>query len=326
MYGLDHLGLAKYADLAIREHPEGWACGVFATTFGPALPHVDRLLATGRCPLVRVHLLWSDTHSFGDADIPAIRKLARQYQQLKQKYPSVTVQVSPCCEHNLRDPDKYLTIVANEAPDCVPINTPFKGAFSKQFHNEIHGTHSKPPGCYNYSHDGSNGPDSNMEALKVSHKSADVFFIWGVRMNGNWNMATKIPRPARKGWPDSRYLDSLIALSRTKGETKLPRRWLFKSHAENKGNGDARAEKPVWVIPFKLHSIELRARNGQVIDKARYYGPFTDGRYRYYHSDWGYLLADKAVRIQGDSCCEVWAGREKVGIVDPIFRDGSWRE
>jgi len=324
-YGLDYLAGARYSDLILREHPEGWAAGFFANTFGNALPTVERLLATGRCPHVRIQLLWSDSHTFGDGDIPTIRRLARAYQALKGKYPSVTIELSPFCEHNLQNPDKYLEIVKNEAPDCVPVNVPWRGAFSKRFKNEIHGDHSKPQGAYNYSLDGMNGPDANITALKNAHASADVFFFWGIRMNGNYHMGAKVARPDRKGWPDSRYIDSLIALHKDKGQTNLPRGWLFKSHAENKGTGDPRAEKPVWVVPVKARAIELRADNGQVIDSAKYYGPFADGRHRYYCSDWGFLLAEKARRIHGHPRANVFVNGKRIGIIHPSFREGSWR-
>ena len=41
MYGLDHLGGAKYPDLLVREHPNGWAAGFFANTFGNAWPTIQ---------------------------------------------------------------------------------------------------------------------------------------------------------------------------------------------------------------------------------------------------------------------------------------------
>ncbi len=68
MFGLDHLGLAKYGKLAAAEHPAGWAIGCFSNVsgFGDALPALKLVLDTGRCPRVRIHLYWSGSHAGGD--------------------------------------------------------------------------------------------------------------------------------------------------------------------------------------------------------------------------------------------------------------------
>ena len=55
----------------------------------------------------------------------------------------------------------------------------------------------------------------------------------------------------------------------------------------------------MWLAPVDAAAIELRADNGQVVDVAKKYGTFVDGRNRFYSSQWGYLTAEKAKRIQG---------------------------
>lgn len=79
------------------------------------------------------------------------------------------------------------------------------------------------------------------------------------------------------------------------------------------------------IAPIQTKQISIKARNGQVVGTMTYYGSYTDGRRRYYANDWGYLIADKAKRIQGDKLCEVWANGKKVGVINPAFRDGEFR-
>lgn len=324
--GLDYLGGAKYKDLILREHPDGWAAGFFAQAFGDALPTVDALLATGRCPLVRVHLLWSDTHSFGDKDIAAITKEAKRYEVIAKKYPNVKVELSPFCEHSIRNPDKYLDIVKANAPSCTPVNTPMNGALSTKYKNETHGSHANPkPGKFNFSWDGQSCVDTDVEAIKARLAKAEVFFFWEARFNGKWEDNDKTPRPQRKGWPDSKLIDSVIALHKSKGKTSLPKRWLYKSHSENKGTGDGRAEKPVLICPVKAKEVLLRCKNGQVVQSLKYYGTYTDGRFRYYGQEWGYEIANKAVRIQSSPLVDVVANGKVVGVVNAAFRDGEFR-
>ncbi len=326
MYGLDFLGLPKYADLVRREHPQGWALGAFARTFGDALPHIGRILATGRVPHLRVQLLWSDSHTFGDRDIPAITKEARRYQKLKQDFPGVVFELSPFCEHNLQSPDKYLEIVKNEAPDCIPVNTPWRGAFSKKFKNEIHGQHAKPKGDYNFSFDGTPCVDSDVEKFKAGQSDADVFFFWTSQFNGRKNPADPTPRPDRKAWPTSDLIDSVIYLHRDCGAVKLPARWLWKSHADQHSvPPEPRALKPVFIIPPKARRVELIADNEQLIASSSPPQPFSDGRWRYYFGQFGYQIAERARRIQGHPVCTVVIDGKKRGTVNPAFRCGSFR-
>lgn len=325
MFGLDFLALPKYADLARREMPEGWALGFFDNTFGNASPHAERILDTGRVPLMRVHLLWSDPHSFGDKDIKQVRKLARKYQALKQKYPSAIVEISPFCEHNLKNPDKYLDIVKQEAPDCKPVNTPDKGAFSKRYKNEVHHANKRPQGRYNFSYDGASCVDADVEKDKAFHSGADIFFFWASQFNGRKTTKDTTPRPQRKAWPTSELIDSIIYLHRSAGNVTLPKNWLWKSHAEQHTTpAEPRAWKPVFIIPPKVSRVELVADNGQVIAVSAGPQPYEDGRFRYYFNQFGYQLAEKAMRIQGHPIVTARTGGREFKL-NPAFRGGSFK-
>ena len=294
---------------AIKAHPTGQCGGCFSNTFGDCQPLAKALLGSGKAPSWRTHLLWSDSHTFGDKDIPAITKEAKRWEPLCQKF---DIELSPFCEHNLSNPDKYLDIVAKAAPSCKVVNTPWKGRLSVKYKNEVHGpAHAVPSGRYNYSYDGIAVVDSNVTLDKIKFAAAEKFFYWEPRYNGRWEDNDSTPRPLRKGWPDEKLIKSVGILAQDKGTTSLPKNWLYKSHSENKGNGDPRAEKPVVIAPVKVPNIFI----GGV--PFKYYGPYQDGRHRYYAPKWGYEISKTPVNVVVNG--------KVVGVVNPSFRDGSFR-
>jgi len=326
MYGLDYLGLPKFVDLAVKKHPQGWAAGCFAETFGNALPAIRKLLETGKCPLFRVHLMWSDAHNFGAGDIPNVRTLARRCELLKRAFPQVEIEVSPFCEHNLANPDPYLEIVKTEAPGCTPVNTPWKGGISKRFKNEIHGDHAALRGAYNYSWDGISCVDGDVEKNKAAHARAQVYFFWHPAFNGRLNTNDKTPRPERKAWPTADLIDSMIYLQNAAGSVKYRRNFLWKSHADrHESPPEPRAYKPVLIMPPQARKVELVADNGQVVATAGPALPFNDGRFRYYWNEYGYRIAENAVRLHGKPTAKLVVDGRELGVVNAAFRGGSFR-
>lgn len=211
MLGLDLLALARYPQEAYKWFPYGMALGVFARTFGDSLPIVNQLVHEKGIPLVRVQLLWSDTHQFGDGDVRFIKREAERWNQLASKKRNCVFELSPFCEHNLKAPDKYLKIVEDAAPDCRAVNVPFMGAMSNRYKNEVHGDHPKPKrGPYNYSHDGTNGLDVNVDAFKKRHKGADVFFLWHYTFNCKKSVDDRTPRDQRTGFPTKRIIETIV--------------------------------------------------------------------------------------------------------------------
>lgn len=319
MFGLDFLAAAKYPNEAIKNHPSGWAFGTFATTFSDAYPVVDKLLSKGKCPRVRIQLLWKDDHNYTKADVPQIKKLAQKYNKLAKKYPNVIIELSPCCEHNLNDPDTYLNITQMSAPNCMMVNTPWKGALSKVYKNELHGVLKKPSGPYNFSYDGgvptnTDSVDSDVMLYRNAHASADIFFLWHARFNLKWGMNDKTPRPERKAFPTSEFIQSIIYLASDKGTFDIPKNWLIKSHAEKHNAADTKGDKLLIISPHKSNEIVLK-RGGKVIAKLPYYGTFSGGGHRYYWNQMAYK-AGKDV--------EVWQNNKKIGVVDPGFRGPTY--
>lgn len=335
MFGIDYLGGARYPDVILREHPAGWAAGFFINVdgFGPSWDIVRQLLATGRCPRVRLQAYWHDQHIFKPSDTEIILDRVERTNKLKQAFPNVDIQFSPMCEHSIKGAalKALFDKVRAKARGLTLVNSPAKGdfLFERDIINEVHGT-KKPPqkGVFNYSFDGTGCVDADVENFKKTYGKADTFFWWTYQNNLLLNNNDPTPRAKRKAEPTSPLLDSMIYLRNPCGIVKLPPNYLWKSHADQHKSPkpEDRAGKPVCIIPSKVARVELVCDNGQVLAASSKPGPFADGRWRYYFSDYGYNLAEKAKRIQnGNPVVSLRVGGKIVGTLNPAFRAGDFR-
>lgn len=318
MFGLDYLGLAKYARAAAAAHREGWAVGCFSHTFGDVLPALQLLLKTRRVPRVRIQLDWQDNHDYSKR-FEFIRLEARRVAQFAKTYPEIDWRFSGACEHllNNRQAQRLRDIVLEEAPFVTYVNTPMNSTLLKvgtKVINESHGSMLRGSRL-DFSFDGANCVDKNVTEFKRKFRHCETFYFWALRFNGKWNAKDTTPRPERKGWPDTEFIRSVIALAKEKGNTSLPPKWIYKSHAENHGIKDPRAEKPVFIIPEKPDEIVLKTTDGKTITKLKYFGPFENLN-RYYASKMGFRYP---------SPLEVWVGGKRHGVINPAFRDGVYR-
>lgn len=312
IYGLDLLAGAKYPKEVMKHLFSGWVLGIFANIFGDAFSLVERIAKRGDCPLIRVQLVWKDDHKFGEKELQLAIKEARRYEKIRGYS---QIELSPFCEHNISNPDPWLSRVQDAAPSCRIINCPWKGGFSSRFKNEIHGDHKKPSGPYNYSYDGTNCVDSNVTKDKATHASSDIFFFWHPRFNLKWSMKDATPRPQRKAIPSGDLIKSVVYLATEKGNTSLPKKWLYKSHSEKHGLSDVKGDKGLFIAPIRGSEIVLK-RGKKVVARCNYYGPFDGGGFRYYAKTWGYKLGPDL---------EVWLGNKKYGVINGGFRDGNYR-
>lgn len=316
--GLDLLGGATYTN-EVAKFAKSYAIGIFAEAFGDGFKTAEEALKAG-CKILRVQLIWSDSHSFGDKDIKKIKKLAKKYNELANKYPATDVRLSPFCEHNISNPDKYLDITQQAAPSCLIVNTPWKGGFSKRYINEIHGDHAKPQGRYHYSFDGTEVTNEDVESYKKKYGDAEVFFMWTSRFNLRWSEKDKTSRPQRikeskVRKPSSEFIESIAYLFTDKGVTQIPKGTIIKSHAERHQAVDAKGDKLLIIYPKKTNSLILK-RNGKEVGKLNYYGSFDGGGFRYYAPKMGFNYGANL---------DVYDGKNKVGVINGGFRDGKFR-
>jgi hypothetical protein len=328
MFGLDLIGLARFAAVAGRNFPANFALGCFSSTFGDARPAVDAILKTGKCPVCRIHLAWHDNHSFGKQDFPAIEFEAKKWRKLVNRYPTVKWYFSPACEHTLKraDAELLLSRVAYHLPSAQMVDNPMRRTYLpfETYLNETHGADALPlDRPYGFSFDGSSAVDANVTAIKHRLKDAEYLFFWIPQFNGRRSTADNTPRPERTYWPTPKLIRSVSFLATTRGEVNLPDGWLLKSHAED--TGDSRANKPVFIVPLKSTKIVLRA-NSQIIAECPYFGLFSDGRHRYYVPRYyGYEIAKQAQDISTSCVVEVWADHKRRGTCNLAFRQGDFR-
>jgi hypothetical protein len=334
---IDYLGGARYPNLILEEHPAGWGAGFFSEEFGHAFEISQELLATGRCPWMRQQFCWAGTsHEYGDKDIPTIIRLSQAYERLALQFPKVHIALSPFCEHKLQNPDKYLDIVAKHAPHCEPVNSVYQGARSKRYRNEVHGDMVARPGDI-YSQDGFSSWDRNVTKHKRDNRYASHFGLWVPQLNCKHNEADATPINERKVVPTPQQLDSLIYHKNRRGKVSLPPGWIWKSHADQHGTPTPapRESKPVLITDknTKVAGFTLQCKTGQSAGQLVYSGTFNDKKtgaiigHLYRLPDYGYIAAEKAVRLQGTPVVDLCYPSGKVaGQVNPAFRwQESWR-
>lgn len=318
MFGHDFLGAAMYQSVIAKNFPEWAAFGAFDKEFGDCMQAAN-LAYTRGCRVFRIQLLWHGNHIYGDADISAIKAGAEKWSKWKGILSvDTTVYISPFCEHQIQSPDKYLKLIAEASKGaCIPVNSPLKnGGLSRVYVNEFHGGEIKPRPSKTpilFSFDGTACVDADLETYKKNYAKAEVFFLWDAR----YNMHPETNDKARNCPPNADLLESINKLTISKGKTSLPIGDIWKSHSENKGSNDPRAEKPVYITQEKSSKVELKL-NGKVIHTlTRYSGDMPDGRARYYASKMGYQIAIEP--------CEIWVNGKKRGVVNPAFRENEYR-
>lgn len=341
IYGLDQLGAARYKKVAIQEHPRAWAFGAFleVSGFGTTYDVFDTLAKEG-VPVLRVQMMWKDDHKFTTKDLPEIEKRAKKLAPIMAKYPLTVWYISPCCENELNAAqfELFAQAVRKHIPAADIVNSPNynKGHVSNKYVNEYHHGKNRGGARVAFSFDGDNCVDSDVETYKKMYSNAEYFMFWAPQCNGNRKVFKPgdkrgpkdyVDRAKRIYWPTPKQIDSWVWLgTHTRGDSKIPLRGLYKSHGDQHTvPPSGKDQKPVWILKERYPEIVVKAQNGQVIDTAKYFGPFEGGGYRYYHTQWGFDLAEKAIRIQGHSLCNVFARGKLIGRIDCAFRFGSFR-
>lgn len=306
-YCLDVLGAASYPKVVLQNVPVHIGLGVFGKEFKDAYPFVKKAISHGFSQF-KIQMLWGGkSHAYGDKDIPAIQKMAAQYNGLAHS--GITIFLSPFCEHTLSNPDKYLDIVQTAAPLCIPLNTPLlkgikKGALSKKYQDEVHGTGAKPlDDTFSYSDDGNDCIDTDIGSNQKVMIDADEYYYWRPR----FNLHADEHDPSRNSPPDATYMKQVVALCQNKGVTKLPPHHTWKPVSEK--------NKPVYICPIRTDKIVLK-RGSARITTLDYYGLYEDGRHRYYTGAQGYQIGK----------VDVWIDGKKVGNINAPFRDGDFHK
>lgn len=321
--GFDLPAAVQYPGI-VRSIPLEYGFSTFATTFGDSFDLVKNELYRGRV-WVLVQFIWKDDHNFSDKDIEELIRLSKKFAPLCN---TGRLQISFFCEHNTSNPDKYANIVADLMPGCEIVNTPWKGALSLKYLNELHGDHAVPSDRYRYQYSEDGGFKNNTDpndidkvANKKKWKKAKRYRHWTARNNLRWSMndkrsrAERLKNPAK---PTKEFFGGQLWYTKPKGETWVAKGVTVKPYSENHGPNasgqlDLKGDKLLIIAPQKSDKVQLK-RNGQVVGNLFYYGPFDGGGHRYYGTKPGWKYGPDL---------EMVVNRKIIGKINGGYRENA---
>lgn len=347
MIGFDYLGMGHKlwpTQKTISLTPSMTALGFFDSTFGDVIPALKKHLQSGKFPIIRVQLWWSDQHVI--CPIEVVKKRAPVYQDIAEQFPGVKVYISHSCEHNSKiqaEIKKRMLLIQELAPSCVPVNCPYQGRIAKFYHNEKHGSKVDLEKPYLVSTDGTNIYDINADKYHAYHWDAEIRFLWGLRYNlrENTKPGQKPPKPKdRTAIPSDNYLKAIIRLADPEGEPREPlfnarpikEPLLYKSFAEDsQGQNIPRENRPLLISPIKSKSIDIVTWDKKVIGEFIHDGTFQNLSRHYSGVPgaiglYGYEIGIKAKQASGSEWVWFRDKQKYYGPVNPAFRRGYFRD
>lgn len=267
----DYLGGARYCDMILATHPQGWGAGFFATEFNigneTAISCVRQMIQRGLSADFRIQLVWRATHNYDSKARAEAVAEARNWEKLAVEFPHVRIRLSGACEHrlDLNTARKLGNDVSNAAPHTTYVNSYISGgAQVPGFVNEVHGGNpGKPRGKYIESTDGTNLFDIDAALWQKTFcddPNNEMCFGHFPRDNGRQKGTTLPPKKRPdNAFPAIEYMRSAIRVMQPKGVTpKFSKKYsalkypfVWKTDSEDKvGQSDSRANYPVLLAPL----------------------------------------------------------------------------
>lgn len=355
---------------AVKYVSPGSALGTLDTTFGTSFSNLDILLSSGKYVFHRFHILNTTcvrNRNCGDYEIVAGYTIASLNRALEEKnqnlltrfkarvlayriffdqYPNVKPLLSPALEHDMTKPAwRTLADSAREVwPNIQLVNSPDKGIAIESYLGAWPERHGQNPGsAVITSLDGEDITDIQIKGWTNRTKTNRITFRWSRSFNCRNQGPFQDPRSRTscpKGYQFEEIAHSTDAVPATpkskppqcKTVERLSDKVIWKPMAEDKGNGDRRANLPVLIIKGKNQNpFEVVNFKGNVLGKLGYYGPYEDGRGRWY-SNWGagtgengYKWQKEAVASSGSPWVYLKQGTYCVGPLVTGRRQGSFR-
>lgn len=338
IYGADYLAGNKYETAILRTHPQGWAAGIFMTTFGDATPTIERLACSGKVSELVVHIApFDNSHAY---PIESLKRIvlsnAAKLEGIAKRCPKATIMPSPFCEHNHKA-GKIKTIldaIKRVAPSTIPVNSIWKGDPVYGYFTEIHLENSRPRapprGEYIVSFDGFGGDgsgdftDANIPALLDRYKTAKHIRLWNFRYNGKFGHKDKTPLNQRKYFPDENYLRGHNAMMKAReGAITWGKDILYKPFADDHGQG-GKDNKAMVILKANKPFVTAYDSKGIAIARLNRVLPDHTGEpkgARYYANEYAYQLADKAKKNTGSRLIRI----ENSPLTDGDLRSNNFR-
>jgi len=327
IYGIDALACYRYSRI-VKKDFKNQGIGIFWDTFGNAERLILELARSKKHPLIRVQGIWQNSHVFTQADADKAVRIGMKVNAIAKKAQCI-IYYSPFCEH--RQSKKFMEELFGRlkihSSQLVLVNSPISGGSyidtDTTTINELHHNSraSGNLGKYGFSFDGLHCFDADMEKFKKDNKNAEYFFIWALHNNLTISHKLKKPIKDRKYKFDSKMAKSQVSLLSDKLQSKVPKNFIWKSHAEQHHDIDERANKPVVLYSTK-GTLELRA-GGEIIAKSLY-----GGKHESYHvyrfNKWGFQYFKQSEKLGASGIVEVLLNKEVIATLDPRFRHGTY--
>jgi hypothetical protein len=313
---LDCLAGVKFPDV-VRSIPKSVGIGIFWDEFGNAKNFITQLAAAGY-KYIRVQGIWNK-HVFNSSHETKAIEIGKQLNKIAAQNPGCLIEYSPYCEH--KKDEAYMTKLLDKiqlnAPKLRLVNSPISGGqWTKKYKNEIH-PDSKPaglpPGPYNFSYDGTNCVDSEVEKFKRDYSKAEAFFYWVPQFNLHKSMK-KEDGAKRDALPTKDLVKSVLFIAENaKYNVKLQDGWISKSHSDQHSiPTDPRAGRVVLVGPKGKRFKKVTLGNINLVDG----GLTEDKRNTWRSGQWGYKLP-RNLKVVADG--------KPIGTVDPAFRQNEYK-
>jgi len=314
--------------------------GVFWDFFGDGRKFCDAMYAAG-CRIFRIQGTWDKDHNYGSGYRKLAIENAKEVNAWSLAHKDAQVFYSPFCEHAhprsvMLPLFKDLIKVANNITYVNSIlRSPRRnGEEVPGIITEVHNTAPVPKNRpYLFSFDGEDANENDVVLYRKRHSEAQIFFLWNSRFNGKFEADDEAkPVHKRNGWPDKKLIQSIQYLWTDRGDVStLPPRYLSKSHAENDGKGDAKAEKYCLIIPVKQNTIDLydigrrKVATMTRVKDPRVERPWSKDNpgWRYYATLWGFEISHKARLSTGSPIVTFDVGRKRFRV-NAAFRTGFY--
>lgn len=239
----------------------------------------------------------SNIYNLFAREISKVNNLVAQESPLTEQY------LSPLLEHDLSSGDSAIMFknLQQRFPGQKWVDSPVNHGNStvSGVIRELHYKGKTPISDF-FSADGESAVDIDVETSKKQTRK--IWFYWVPRYNLRVRLTDRNDKlifiaPRQRKWPPSisdlklslelmRPQDQLAGYPGAAGKARnFERGELYKTVSDEHGGTDTKGAKPLLITRQRARGIDILASNGQKLGVMSYYGPYSQGGYRYYHRE-----------------------------------------
>ena len=290
---------------------------------------------------------WEDNHIFKKKNIDECYRDAEKLKKIIRRFPETTFYYKPLLEHIIENPQRLERIFARLNDifqgDITLINSPVRyngqTGYAIQAPNVVNEKHHVAPyrgrmgRGYSFSHDGEDMFNIELREARDKEERAAFYQTWIIQNNltMNWQPYARKARHLRK---DTTMYAPLLRMQvhmlRNPKEigTRAVQGVTWKAQAEQHSEAPQRwsqDNKPVLLSVREQKRLKITDSEGNDMGAFRDSGNLKDGRYGYRLNAFGHTLSRKALRETGSALCFVKSNNGTIAVVDPVYREGTYR-